>query len=166
MPEHDYAALLAEFRTAILTTRGPDGHLRSRPMAMRQQVRGEEIWFATSIDSGKCRDLAHEPQCALTFFDARGGATISVSGVGEVIRDRKLVHELWDPSWRKWFPAGPDQRDLALLRVMPEHVERRDPARPDATVLFTSARRRRRAAPVADRPTRRRPARARGRTVR
>jgi general stress protein 26 len=160
MPERDYAGLLAEFRTTILTTRGADGHLRSRPMAMRQQVRGEEIWFATSVDSGTCRDLAHAPQCALAFFDARSGATISVSGVGEVFRDRKLVHELWDPSWRKWFPSGPDQRDLALLRVTPQHVERRDPEQRTAVVLFSSAQRRRPAA-VASRT-----ARTRGRTVR
>jgi general stress protein 26 len=123
----DYTALLAVYRTALLTTRGADGHFHSRPMAMRQQVRGEEIWFAASIDSKKCRDLAHEPQCALTFFDSAGGKpTVSISGTGEVIRDRKLVHELWDPSWHRWF-TGPDQRDLALIRVMPEHVERHDP---------------------------------------
>lgn len=123
----DYAALLAAYRTAILTTRGADGHFHSRPMAMRQQVRGEEIWFATSIESKKCRDLGTEPQCALTFFDpAPDKPTLSISGTGEVIRDRKLVHELWDPSWHRWF-TGPDQRDLALIRVMPEHVERHDP---------------------------------------
>jgi general stress protein 26 len=143
MAERDYATLLAAYPTAILTTLGVDGHFRSRPMAMRQQVRGEGIWFATSIDSEKCRDLEHDPHCALTFFDPAGGATISVSGVGEVIRDRKLVHELWDASWRAWFPEGRDQRDLALLRVIPEHVERREGNRA-AEVLYSAPRRRRR----------------------
>jgi general stress protein 26 len=117
---HDYAELLAAYRTAILTTRGEDGHFHSRPMAMRQQVRGEEIWFAASIESKKCKDLAHAPQCALTFYDPEGDKpTVSISGTGEVIRDRKLVHELWDPSWRRWFTGGPDQRKLAPTRMMP-----------------------------------------------
>jgi len=139
----DYAALLSAFRTAILTTRGADdGHLRARPMAMRQQVRGEEIWFATSWDSNKRRDLEADPQCALVFHDAADGTTVSVSGTGEVIRDRKLAYELWDPSWARWFPEGPEQRDLALLRVMPEHVERHDGASGRVDVLFTRARRR------------------------
>jgi general stress protein 26 len=137
---HDYAALLAAFRTALLTTRGPDGHLHCRPMAMRQQIRGEEIWFATSIDSHKRRDLEHDPQCALTFH-AQDGTTVTVSGTGEVLRDRKLAQELWDPSWARWFPQGPAQRDLALLRVMPEHVERYDGATGRAEVLFTGPRR-------------------------
>jgi general stress protein 26 len=140
----DYATLLAEYRTAILTTRGAeDGHLHGRPMTMRQSVRGEEIWFATAADSNKCRDLEADPQCALIFFDGTDGTTVSISGTGEVVRDRKLAHELWDPSWRRWFPQGPDQRELALLRVMPEHVERHDGGTGKLEVLFTGPRRRR-----------------------
>jgi general stress protein 26 len=137
MEERDYARLLARYRTALLTTRGADGHFHSRPMAMRQQVRGEEIWFATSLGSKKVQDLEHERRCALTFFDASGpGEALSVSGTGEVIRDRKLLHELWEPSWRRWFPGGPDQKDVVLVRVMPEHVERHD-ADGKVEVLFT-----------------------------
>lgn len=139
MTERDYARLLAGYRTAILTTRGADGHYHSRPMAMRQQVRGEEIWFATSVGSKKVQDLEQEPRCALTFFDPTGtGGAVSVSGTGEVIRDRKLLHELWDPSWRRWFPEGPDQREVALLRVMPEHVERHDGETGRTEVLYSS----------------------------
>jgi general stress protein 26 len=138
----DYATLLSSYRTAVLTTRGADdGHLHARPMAMRQQVRGGEIWFATSWESKKRRDLEGDPQCALVFFDAEDGTTVSVSGTGEVIRDRKLLHELWVASWQRWFPEGPDQRDLALLRVMPEHVERHDGRTGHVEVLFTTARR-------------------------
>jgi len=137
------AALLAPFRTALLATRGEDGHLRCRPMAMRHEVRGEEIWFATAPDSTKCRDLEHDPRCALVFFDPTDGTTVTVSGSGEVIRDRKLMTELWDPSWTRWFPAGPDPREVALLRVIPEHVERHDGRTGRLEVLFTAPRRRR-----------------------
>lgn len=139
--DRDYTELLARYRTALLTTRGEDGHFHARPMAMRQRVRGEEIWFATSITSKKVQDLERDPHCALTFFDPQGGDTLSLSGTGEVMRDRKLVHELWDASWRRWFPEGPDQRDLALLRVVPEHVERHDGESGRTEVLFTGPRR-------------------------
>jgi len=143
MPERDYATLLAAYRTAILTTRGADGHLHSRPMAMRQRVRGEEIWFATTIDSKKCKDLEHDPQCALTFTGESAGPTISLSGMGEVIRDRRLARELWDASWARWFPAGPDAAEVALIRVIPEHVERHGPGPGALEVLYTVARRKR-----------------------
>jgi general stress protein 26 len=130
------AAMLARFRTALLATRGEDGHLRCRPMAMRQAVRGEEIWFATARDSTKVRDLEHDPRCALVFFDPTDGTTVSLSGTGEVILDRKLMTELWDPSWTRWFPGGPEPKDVALLRVIPEHVERHDGASGRTEVLF------------------------------
>lgn len=144
MPDdrRDYAALLAAYRTALLTTRGADGHLHCRPMAMRQQVRGEEIWFATALRSNKCRDLAEDPHCAIAFFDAEDGTTLSISGHGEVISDRKLADALWDPSWARWFPGGP-ARGVALVRVIPERVERHDGHTGKLTVLYTAPARRR-----------------------
>ncbi len=138
--ERDYATLLAAYRTALLTTRGEDGHLRSRPMAMRQQVRGEEIWFVTSLRSTKCRDLAADPRCALAFFDAEDGTTLSVSGTGEVLSDRKLALALWDPSWSRWFPGGPAERGVALVRVIPERVERHDGRTGKVEVLYAARR--------------------------
>jgi general stress protein 26 len=138
--KRDYARLLAGYRTAILTTLGAEGHFHSRPMAMRQQVRGEEIWFATSAGSKKVLDLEHEARCALTFFEPGGPEALSISGTGEVIRDRKLLHELWDASWRRWFPGGPDSKDVVLVRVIPEYVERHD-ASGTTEVLFTGRRR-------------------------
>ncbi len=39
----DLATLLGAYRIALLITRGVDGHLHCRPMAMRQKIRGEEI---------------------------------------------------------------------------------------------------------------------------
>lgn len=154
--DRDYAALLAEYETALLTTRGADGHLRCRPMAMRQAVRGEEIWFATSAASTKCKDLEADPRCALAFFDAEDGTTVSISGRGEVLRDRKLALALWDPSWSRWFPGGPAQKGIALVRVIPEQVERHDGRSGKVEVLYASDRprpaaRRARAAPVSSR---------------
>jgi general stress protein 26 len=139
--DRDYASLLAEYRTALLTTRGEDGHLHCRPMAMRQQVRGEEIWFATALRSTKCRDLAADPRCALVFFDGEDGTTLSLSGTGEVIADRKLALTLWDPSWSRWFPRGPADRAVALVRVIPERVERHDGRTGKLEVLFARAKR-------------------------
>lgn len=136
------AALLAQFKTALLATRGEDGHLRCRPMAMRHTVRGEEIWFATSPSSGKVKDLEHDPRCALVFFDPEFGTTVSVSGNGELIRDKKLTESLWDPSWNRWFPRGPEPKAVLLLRVIPELVERHDGTTGRSEVVFEAKRRR------------------------
>jgi len=145
MTHHDpgvIAAALAPFRTALLATRGEDGHLRCRPMAMRHALRGEEIWFATTPDSAKCRDLEHDPRCALVFFDSASGTTVSVSGQGEVIRDRKLTASLWDRSWDRWVPPGVQPKDVVLLRVIPQLVERHDGETGRAEVVFEAPPRR------------------------
>lgn len=138
----DWTNLLAAYRTALLTTRGADGHLHCRPMAMRQQVRNEEIWFATALRSNKCADLAADARCALVFFDGEDGTTVSISGQGEVVTDRKLALALWDPSWTRWFPGGPAQRGVGLVRVIPERVERHDGRTGKLTVLHEAPRRR------------------------
>src|SRR5512142_828240 len=119
----DFATLLSAYRTALLTTLGPAGHFHSRPMAMHQTVRGEEIWFATSASAKKCKDLASDPRCALTFFDSEDGGTISLSGVGEIIRDKKLLQEPGNPSGARGSPAGKQQAEGALTRVIPQHAE-------------------------------------------
>jgi general stress protein 26 len=134
------AALLAPYPTALLVTRGEDGHLRCRPMAMRHAVRGEEIWFAATADGGMCKDLAHDPRCALAFLDPEGGTSVSVAGRGEVLRDRKLTEALWDPSWTRWFPRGPEHHRVVLVRVLPELVERRDAEGGRATVVLDARR--------------------------
>ena len=136
------AALLAAFPTALLVTRGEDGHLRCRPMAMRHAVRGEEIWFAAAPEGGMCRDLEHDPRCALAFLDAATGTSVSVAGRGEVIRDRKLTETLWEPSWTRWFPRGPEHHRVVLIRVLPELVERRDGEGGRTTVVLDARRHR------------------------
>ncbi len=145
MPPRDdpaaIAAALAPFRTALLATRGEDGRLRCRPMAMRHTLRGEEIWFATTPDSAKCRDLERDPRCALVFFDSGSGTTVCISGQGEIIRDRKLTASLWDRSWDRWVPAGVEPRDVVLLRVIPELVERTDGGTGKTETVFEAGKR-------------------------
>ncbi len=122
--EQEFEEILGEFRTAVLTTRGEDGHYHARPMELQGHDGAEAIWFATSRDSPKCADLRHDPQVGLSFHEgAHGTDYLSVSGRAELVEDRGKIRELWTPAWRAWFPDGPDQEDLVLVRVVPEHVE-------------------------------------------
>ncbi len=54
----EYERLLSGYKTAILTTRGQDGHYHSRPMAMQEEREaGAEVWFATSRESAKAQEI-------------------------------------------------------------------------------------------------------------
>ncbi len=122
--EREFEEVLGEFETAVLTTRGADGHLHARPMELQGHDGAEAVWFATSRDSDKCGDIQHDPQVGLSFHQGAHGADyLSIPGRAELVDDRSKIHELWRAGWRGWFPEGPDQADLVLIKVVPEHVE-------------------------------------------
>jgi general stress protein 26 len=134
--------LLADHETTILTTRGPDGHFHSRPMALQSHRDGDEIWLATYAGSDKCAHIAVDDHVGLAFHAGEHDAAwLSISGRCEIVRDRAKVHALWDASWKPWFPDGPDQEDLVLLKITPEYAEWVKPAGGTLKVLYTMAKR-------------------------
>ena len=54
--EHLYD-LLASFETAMLVTRGRDGHMHARPMAVAEMRADADAYFVTSIDSPKVAEI-------------------------------------------------------------------------------------------------------------
>ncbi len=137
----EFEALLKDHDVALLTTRGTDGHFHTRPMAMSKKRRsGSEIFFATWVDTQKVHDLEVDPHCSLAFHATENSSTyLSVSGTVEIVRDRQTIHELWEPNWKPWFPKGPDEGDIALLRFIPEHAEYVHPKGGKLQVLFSTA---------------------------
>jgi general stress protein 26 len=117
--------LLKGYDTALLITRGVDGHFHSRPMALQKKDRaGETLWFATWVDTQKVDDLEHDGHCALSFHSSENNATyVSMSGRAELVRDRETIRRMWEPSWKPWFPEGPEEKDIALICFTPEHAE-------------------------------------------
>ena len=49
--------IIREYNCGMLCTRTRDGQLRSRPMAIARVDDDGDVWFATSIDTPKVRDL-------------------------------------------------------------------------------------------------------------
>lgn len=129
--------LIEGFKTALLVTRGPDGHFRARPMALQHHAPQDGLWFCASLDSEKIRDLQADPQCAVAMHaEERAPTYVSLSGRAQVIQDRKLIHELWRPTWKAWFPEGPDSPELTLVRFVPEHAEYLNPKAGKVQVLL------------------------------
>jgi general stress protein 26 len=138
----EFLELLRSYDSTILTTRGADGHFHARPMAMqREHLSSNEIWFATVADSQKVKDLQSDPHCCLAFCASQHAPTyLSVSGDAEVVRDHEMIEHFWEPSWRAWFPKGPDEADIVLIRFRPEHAEYVHPETGRLRVLFTMVR--------------------------
>jgi general stress protein 26 len=79
------------------------------------------VWMATSTDSRKAREIAHDPRVCLYYAD-HGTAIGNVSIVGKAY----LVQEPSEISKRErgyWQQAFPDRSKLVLIKVVPEKIE-------------------------------------------
>lgn len=114
--EHLYE-MIREFETAMLVTDTEDRELRGRPMAIAEVSADGSLWFTTSGASPKVDEIKADRHIAVTMQSIE--RFISVSGRGEIIRDKDHLRRLWRESWRAWFPRGVDDPDLVLIRLRP-----------------------------------------------
>jgi general stress protein 26 len=117
----EFWKVLKHFGTAMVVTHADDGSLRSRPMAIADSEPDGDLWFATSIESGKVSEIWTDNRIAAALQSE--DRFMSISGRGELIRDRAKIDELWKESWRVWFPNGKDDPELVLLRLRAEEAE-------------------------------------------
>ena len=95
---------------AMMTTRRADGHLESRAMATQKRVAGADLWFVSSEETGKLRDIEHDPHVNLSFYKDRTREWVSISGIAHLTRDRQKIYELYASDWAAWFPDEGDPR--------------------------------------------------------
>jgi general stress protein 26 len=99
-----------DIEIAMMTTRRPDGHLESRPMANQKPAAGADLWFVSAEGTAKLRDLEADPHVNLGYYKDGTREWISVSGLATLTRDRRKIQELYAPDWKIWFPDNGDPR--------------------------------------------------------
>ena len=109
------AALLKDAKVALLTTVSTEGHLHSRPLALKQDEFNGELWFLTQQPSSKTEDIQANPQVNVAIESDKGW--VSIAGSATVVRDEAKVDELWSPASSAWFPEGREDPTIALIRV-------------------------------------------------
>ncbi len=119
--------LVRGFRVAMMTTAAEDGSLHSRPMATRETMKEGSLWFFSSCDTEKVREIGGNHKVNVTYSDPENDRYVSLTGTCEVIQDRGKMLQLWTPALYAWFPQGPDTPNMALLRVEVERAEYWDP---------------------------------------
>lgn len=116
--------LVKDIDYAVFTTRSGDGGpLHARPMAYRSVEDDGAFWFFTKSDSRKIEEVKAHPDTLLTFADPKGQTFVSVSGKSHIVSDRAEVTKRWTELYRTWFPNGPDDPNIVLIRVDAERAE-------------------------------------------
>lgn len=118
---HHLQEIASAFRNAMLVTRGLDGSLHARPMALAEMESDADAIFSTSLDSPKIQEIELNPEVLVTFQSRSEFA--SIHGTASIIRDRSEIDRLWSESWRIWFPKGKDDPNLCLLKVSADRGE-------------------------------------------
>jgi general stress protein 26 len=138
--------LADDIEIAMMTTRRPDGHMRSRAMANQKRASGADLWFVTSDGCDKLEELSHDPHVNLTYYRESSREWISVSGIAVISRDREKIHELYAADWAMWFGRDGDSRHgtadaprIVLIGVTVHAAEFLEVNKPKAVVLYELA---------------------------
>lgn len=116
--------LIDSIDIAMLTTVTPEEDLHARPMAtLRFDREAGHLWFFTSDDSPKVNDIYHDRRVGLTYAEPDDQRYVSVAGRAMIVEDATLAEEMWTPMAKIWFPQGPTDPRLVLLRVDVESAQ-------------------------------------------
>lgn len=115
------AELVKNFRFAMFVTRHTDGTLVAHPLTVQEAEFDGDLWFLVSKNSSPIRDLAADPNANVSL--SSNDAWVSLSGSARLIEDREKLDELWNPVVEAWFPDGPDDPAVGVLKFTADSAE-------------------------------------------
>jgi len=137
---HTLETLLDGMRTCMLITFSAAGEPHSRPMYVYRPKGDDDLWFMTEASAAKLIDLAKNPNVLIDFSNEASNRYVSIRGIATPFRNPTKARELWNVHTEAWFPNGPEDPDLVLLRVSPQSAEYWDgPSRLSYTLSLAKA---------------------------
>ena len=126
--------LIKDIRIAMFVTQDAEGKLSARPMSAVNDEFSGSLWFMTAGDSPKLEDVRASPDVLVAYAEPKDQNYVSARGRAEIVKDKAKIRDLWSEADRVWFPNGPEESDIALIRVEVETAEYWDA--PSATMVY------------------------------
>ena len=134
--------VIEKARVGMLTTKFGGG-LRARPLEARADRDAGIIWFVTDVRGTKDDEIGADHEIGLVFFiDESDRAYLSITGRAVVTRDTAKTKAIWKTTDDIWFPGGPDDPNVRLLRIEPVTAELWDGPSSAAVAVFEFAKER------------------------
>ena len=114
--------IIEKVGVCMLTTQFGGG-LRARPLEARPDRNAGLIFFVTDIHSAKEHEIEARPDVGLAFIDVSDNAYLSITGRASVTRDPDQTKAAWRNTDAVWWPGGPTDPDVCLLRIEPATAE-------------------------------------------
>jgi general stress protein 26 len=115
--------IIRDIRIALLTTVDREGQFHTRPVQTLQVEDDGTLWFFTDWTSPKVTELHCDSRVSLGYADLAKNVYVALSGQGRLVRDVQKAKELWSIEQGAYYPKGPDDERLAVLRVAIVHAE-------------------------------------------
>jgi general stress protein 26 len=117
------AQVMKNIDLCMMTTVGAYGHLHSRPMSNNRNVDWDgETWFFAYADSSQVKETEREPNVNLAYALPDEIVFVSVTGHGEIVKDDNQKKALWYDGLKRWFPDGPEDNEVVLIKVTGKYV--------------------------------------------
>jgi len=108
---------------AMFTTITADGSLRSRPMVATSDAFDGSLWFFSRATSPVAQEIGLNSHVNVTYVSAAEDRFVSVSGIATMVRDVARSKQMWSASFTTWFPGGPEDAELSLIKIGLTKVE-------------------------------------------
>ena len=115
------------------------GGLRARPLEARPDRDAEVIWFLTDKRGLKDDEIEADAKVCLTFVYPEDKVYLSITGQAFVGRDPERAEALWNEEQQVWWPGGPEDPNLLVMRVEPERAEMWDGPASSAVAAYEFA---------------------------
>ncbi|HEX3927055.1 MAG TPA: pyridoxamine 5'-phosphate oxidase family protein [Gemmatimonadales bacterium] len=121
------SAWLGDFVTgdllALITTVDANGMIHTRQVPNTNPEFHGELWFLSAFGLPLLDEVRVHPDVLVTYADSGSGRYVVLNGVADVVRDPARLQAIWRPALASWFPGGPDDTALALIRVRIESAD-------------------------------------------
>ncbi len=102
---------------ATLTTVAEDGTPHNRPMATQEADSEGNLWFFTDANAPKVGEIRRHSKTSVSYISTSDNRYVSAYGNAQLVQDRQKIKDLWQPILKAWFPNGPDDPNLALIKI-------------------------------------------------
>lgn len=106
--------------TVVLNTCAATGGIAGRPMALADRDDDGTIYLTTAIGSTKAIEIAADPHISVSIQTGKG--IVVLEGLAKLTQDRDMIAQLWQDSWRVWYPEGQTSPSIAIIVIEPTHA--------------------------------------------
>jgi general stress protein 26 len=115
------AGLLKDFRFAMLTTVDEMGKLVAHPLTVQEREFDGDLWFIIGRNASAVTHIALNPSVGVSL--SSNDSWVSLSGTADLVDDHAKLEELWNGAVEAWFPEGPSDPNVTLLKFSADSAE-------------------------------------------